>query len=72
MSNRINPKKLHLSKWTAVTPSHKEKHFLVIKVVFDDDRRVVECHLEAALTHRIQVIDWRELKDEQRWLPGWR
>lgn len=26
-----NPKKLLNSKWTAVTPTHKENHFLVTK-----------------------------------------
>lgn len=31
--NQINPKKLRLSKWTAVNPQEKEKHFLVTKVV---------------------------------------
>jgi len=25
----LNPKKLRLSKWTAVNPKTKEKHFLV-------------------------------------------
>ena len=31
--NQINPKKLRLSKWTAVNPKNKEKHFLVTKVI---------------------------------------
>ena len=31
--NPLNPKKLLLSKWTAVQPLHKDKHFLVAKVV---------------------------------------
>jgi len=30
--NRINPKKLQHSKWTAVQPRNKEKHFLVTAV----------------------------------------
>ena len=32
--HQINPEKLMLSKWTAVTPTHKEKHFLV-KLYFE-------------------------------------
>jgi hypothetical protein len=28
--NPISPKKLLLSKWTAVTPRHKERHFIGI------------------------------------------
>ena len=30
--NRLSPRKLLLSKWTAVTPRNKEKHFFVIRV----------------------------------------
>jgi Ala-tRNA(Pro) deacylase len=29
LTNRVSPKKLLLSKWTAVHPERKEKHFLV-------------------------------------------
>jgi hypothetical protein len=29
----LNPQKLRLSKWTAVNPQEKEKHFLVTKVI---------------------------------------
>jgi hypothetical protein len=31
--NPLNPKKLLLTKWTAVTPVAKQKHFLVSKVI---------------------------------------
>jgi hypothetical protein len=31
--HRLSPKKLLLSKWTAVTPRDREKHFLVVRVV---------------------------------------
>ena len=31
--NPLNPKKLLLSKWTAVTPVAKQRHFLVSKVI---------------------------------------
>ena len=34
--NRINPKKLFRSKWTAVSPMKKEKHFMVTEVEFDE------------------------------------
>jgi tryptophan-rich hypothetical protein len=30
---QINPAKLLLSKWTAVKPVNKEKHFLVTKLI---------------------------------------
>ncbi len=31
--NPLNPKKLLLSKWTAVVPVAKQKHFLVSRVI---------------------------------------
>ena len=31
--NSLNPKKLLLTKWTAVTPIAKQKHFLVSRVI---------------------------------------
>jgi tryptophan-rich hypothetical protein len=70
--NRINPRKLPNSKWTAVRPAHREKHFIVTEVAFDDDGVVTACVLEAVLTGRARAIDWRELKDTERWRPGWK
>ena len=32
-SNALSPKKLLHTKWTAVAPRNKEKHFLVTKVI---------------------------------------
>ena len=50
--NRINPAKLLHSKWTAVEPKNKEKHFLVVEVEFDEEGVVVNCLLEAERTGR--------------------
>jgi tryptophan-rich hypothetical protein len=47
--NKINPKKLLNSKWTAVTPMNKEKHFLVTGLEFDEDDGVVDCVIEAVM-----------------------
>ncbi len=69
--NRIHPKKLPGSKWTAVSPERREKHFLVTEVEFDDDGNVVYCVLQAVLTRREQAIDWRDLADATRWTQGW-
>lgn len=69
--NNISPKKLLNSKWTAVKPSHKEKHFLVSEVEFDEDGVVIRCEIEAVLTRRQTDIEWCDLKDPQRWLTGW-
>lgn len=71
---RLNPKKLLLSKWTAVTPLRKEKHFIVSSVIRpDDDTRPVEQFvLEAVHSGNSQIIHWRELLNEERWIQGWK
>ena len=38
--NRINPAKLMKSKWTALEPRNKEKHFLVTEIEFNEDGSV--------------------------------
>lgn len=70
--NQISPKKLLNSKWTAVKPKNKEKHFIVTEVEYDDDKNVVLCILQAVMTKRQSEIDWRELKDEDAWRSGWK
>ena len=35
--NRINPAKLLHSKWTAVSPVKREKHFMVVEVERDEE-----------------------------------
>lgn len=67
----LNPEKLHHSKWTAVEPENKEKHFMVVRVLKDDQDRVCDVELEAVLTKRVQKIPWRELKDVSQWQNGW-
>ena len=71
--NPLNPKKLLLSKWTAVKPSHKRKHFLVSKVILPDlpDAAIEFIELEAVFDKSIQVIPWRDLKETDIWLQGW-
>lgn len=71
MPHQINPNKLLLSKWTAVTPQHREKHFLVSKLLRDELENVTGCVLEAVLTQRTQQIDWRLLQDDAQWRQGW-
>ena len=68
--NRIQRNKLHLSKWTAVTPRHREKHFIVTRVIEDEDEplRIV---IEAVHSKREQILVWSELKDHTVWRQGW-
>lgn len=72
VNNQINPAKLLLSKWTAVLPQNKEKHFLVTKLNEDELGMVLTCTLEAVLNKQEYEMDWRDLKDSASWLTGWR
>lgn len=70
---QINPKKLRHSKWTAVSPQNKEKHFAVTEILFDDEGLdVLDCKIEAVMTKRTQSIDWRSLQDSKVWQQGWK
>ncbi len=70
----LSPKKLLHSKWTALTPRDREKHFLVVAVEHDplDAQRVTSITLEAVLTRRHYTLPWRALADVTEWQSGWR
>jgi tryptophan-rich hypothetical protein len=70
--NQINPKKLLHSKWTAVNPVKKEKHFLITELKLDDEGEVIHCLIEAVISKRSEAIDWQTLKDPQCGLQGWK
>lgn len=70
--NKINPKKLANSKWTAVRPINKEKHFIIAEVEFDEEDKVVSCCIEAVMSKRAIALDWQELKDVNKWIQGWK
>jgi tryptophan-rich hypothetical protein len=70
--NKIDSKKLLNSKWTAVTPVQKEKHFLVTELEFDEEGGVVHCAIEAVISNRSVPIEWKELKDKNKWIQGWK
>jgi tryptophan-rich hypothetical protein len=70
--NRINPDKLLLSKWTAVDPVHKERHFVVSKVIRDDDDTIIACELEAVINKKVYEMAWQQLKNSNRWIMGWK
>ncbi len=64
--NPLNPKKLLLTKWTAVTPIAKQKHFLVSRVIqpelVTDPVEFVE--IESVFSKATQNIAWRELQND--------
>ncbi len=71
--NPLSPKKLLLSKWTAVTPQHKERHFIVTRVVLPEPpaTRIELVELEAVHSKRSLVLPWRALTDAAVWRRGW-
>jgi tryptophan-rich hypothetical protein len=70
--NKINAKKLLNSKWTAVKPINKEKHFIITELEFDDNGNVTYCLIEAVISNQTQLMNWEELKENERWLQGWK
>ncbi len=71
--NPLNPKKLLLTKWTAVKPVAKQKHFLVSRVFqpVQPTAPIEQVEIEAVFSKATQVIDWRELQDDSVWRQGW-
>ncbi|NML85893.1 TIGR02450 family Trp-rich protein [Polaromonas sp.] len=71
--NLFQPKKLLLTKWTAVKPVSRNKHFLVSKVMAPEFPEVaIEwVELEAVYSKAVTQIDWRELRDDTLWRQGW-
>jgi len=70
--NPVNRAKLAGSKWTAVRPENRERHFIVPDWVRDADGRPTdEIEIEAIRTRVVRVQCWRELEDWERWAIGW-
>ncbi len=71
--NPIQPKKLLLSKWTAVQPIAKNKHFLVSKTINPElpDAAIEWIELEAVFSKTVTRISWQELRNESVWKQGW-
>jgi tryptophan-rich hypothetical protein len=72
-SRRLNPQKLLNSKWTAVTPVNKEKHFMVTQLLKVElpQTQLEFIELEAVYSKRKQILPWLELTDASLWLQGW-
>ncbi len=70
--NRLNPRKLLLSKWTAAQPQNREKHFMVTELFRDEEGTVLEIELQAVLTQRSERLPWQALQDDAAWRMGWK
>jgi tryptophan-rich hypothetical protein len=71
--NPLHPKKLLLTKWTAVKPVAKNKHFLVSRVMQPEPpaMAVEWVELEAVYSKAVTRIDWQQLRDPALWRQGW-
>jgi len=71
--NRLSPKKLLLTKWTAVQSIAKQKHFLVSKVILPEppNEKIEFVEIEAVYSKKITTIAWRDLTNPEVWLQGW-
>ena len=69
----LHPKKLLMTKWTAVKPVAKQKHFLVTKVIEPETeiKPVEWIEIEAVYSKKARRIQWQELRDESVWRQGW-
>ena len=71
--NPLNLKKLLLTKWTAVKPVAKQKHFLISRVIQPEmpTDPIESVEIESVFSKATQVIPWRELQDDGVWRQGW-
>ena len=71
--NLLNPKKLLLTKWTAVKPLAKQKHFLISRVIEPEQLTdpIERVEIEAVFSKSVQEIAWRDLQDDRVWRQGW-
>lgn len=69
----VDAKKLLNSKWTAVNPSNKEKHFMVTKLVLPETlgQAIELVELQAVYSKRRATLPWEQLNDTSLWLQGW-
>jgi tryptophan-rich hypothetical protein len=73
MNNKVNYKKLLNSKWTALRPVNKEKHFIVdhIERNLEDPQLIDFIRITACLTRQTYQIKPQDLKNPDKWMPGW-
>ncbi|WP_114690361.1 TIGR02450 family Trp-rich protein [Polynucleobacter necessarius] len=74
MTNKLSPKKLLLTKWTAVKPIAKQKHFLISKVILLEppSEKIELVEIEAVYSQKTSVISWRDLSNSELWIQGWK
>jgi tryptophan-rich hypothetical protein len=63
-----------LSKWTAIKPVRKQKHFLIVSVIQPENPEGIAewVEIEAVYSRATTRMRWRELLDETIWQRGWK
>lgn len=61
-----DPEKLPGTEWTATDPEERRKHWEVVEVSEEG-----EATLRAVIDGETKQLPWRELRDRDRWRPGW-
>ena len=56
------------SKWTALEPANRERHFLVIRIADHKERTL---KLECVVTKSVQIVAYVELAQSGRFRSGW-
>ncbi|MBK7659820.1 MAG: TIGR02450 family Trp-rich protein [Betaproteobacteria bacterium] len=71
--NPLHPKKLLLTKWTAVRPIARQKHFIVTKVIepSEPEGAIEWIEIEAVHSRRTTRLPRRQLRDPTLWRQGW-
>jgi tryptophan-rich hypothetical protein len=71
--NPLSPKMLLLSKWAAVAPRSKEKHFVVVHLLEPEPPalRIEQVELLAAHSGLRILLHRRDLTDGSQWRQGW-
>ena len=67
----MSRQRLTNSKWTAVHPGRREKHFIVVDLTHQRSENPLAV-LEAVLTKDRVSVPVAHLQDRDKWLPGWR
>jgi len=72
--NKFNPKKLLHSKWTSIHPQNRERHFIVVELVEDQEceGKIERCVLQSVIHKTDYEIACINLKNDSVWQQGWK
>jgi len=72
--NKFNPNKLLNSKWTAVNPNNKERHFIVVKLIESEltEGKIERCLLQSVMHKNDYEFMCEVLRDGAVWQQGWK